>query len=342
MALRSLRILAVMHDAMVPPPDVSGHNLADADWKMEYDVTVTLANLGHEVRAIGVDDKLHVVREHVEQWRPHIVVNMVEDFHNIPTFDVNFVGYLELLRVPYTGCNPRGLLLARDKALSKKILAYHGIPSPEFTVFPQTQSPRVPTDLDFPVIVKAQVKESSAGISQASIVATDEKLLERVDFMHQQIGGDAVAEQYIDGREIYVGIVGNHRPRAFPIWEMQFGNWPDNTPKIATDKVKFNSAYQKKHGIRTARAIDIPKALAARIQRACLETYRALELSGYARIDVRLTPDGRFYILEANPNPQLAYGEDFAESAEHDGLSYGELLQKIVNLGLRYRPDHRG
>lgn len=267
---------------------------------------------------------------------------MVEDFYNIPTFDVNFVGYLELLRVPYTGCNPRGLMLARDKALSKKILAYHGIPIPDFTVFPQSQRTRVPSDLNFPVIVKAQVKESSAGISQASVVESDEKLIERVNFMHQQIGGDVVAEQYIEGRELYVGIVGNHRPHAFPIWEMQFGNWPENAPKIATDKVKFNSAYQKKRGIRTARATDIPKGLATKIRRACLDTYRALDLSGYARIDVRLTGEGHFYVLEANPNPQLAFGEDFAESAELDGLSYEELLQKILNLGLRYRPDHRG
>ncbi len=342
MAVRNLRVLAVMHDAMVPPQDVSTFNLTEVDWKMEFDVTVTLANMGHEVRCVGVDNKLHVVREEVERWKPHIVLNMVEDFYNIPTFDVNFVGYLELLRVPYTGCNPRGLLLARDKALSKKILAYHGIPIPDFQVFPQSQNPRLHAALAFPLIVKAQVKESSAGISQASVVDSDEKLRERVDFMHQQIGGDAVAEQYIEGREIYVGIIGNHKPHAFPIWEMQFGNWPDNAPKIATGKVKFNSAYQKKRGIMTARATDIPKSLASKIRRACLDSYRALELSGYARIDVRLTPDGRFYILEANPNPQLAFGEDFAESAEHDGLSYEDLLQKIINLGLRYRPDHRG
>lgn len=342
MALKRLRILAVMHDVMVPPEDVSGFNLAEVDWKMEFDVTVTLANMGHTVRSIGIDDKLHILRDEVEQWKPDIILNMMEDFYNIPTFDVNFVGYLELLRVPYTGCNPRGLMLARDKALSKKILAYHGIPTPYFAEFPQSRRPRVPDDLQFPVIVKAQVKESSAGISQASVVETADKLIERVGFMHQQIGGDAVAEQYIEGRELYVGIVGNESPRAFPIWEMKFGNWPENAPKIATDKVKFNSAYQKKRGIHTARASDIPKGLAAKIRRACLETYRALELSGYARIDVRLTADGRFYVLEANPNPQLAFGEDFSESAEHEGFSYEDLLQKILNLGLRYRPDRKG
>ncbi len=341
MAVKSLRVLAVMHDAMVPPEDIGGIDIATAAWKMEYDVTVTLKNLGHTVRCIGVDDKLQFLRETVHDWKPHIVVNLIEDFLDIPTFDVNFVGYLELLQVPYTGCNPRGLLLGRDKALSKKVMAYHGIPTPRFHVFPQGQKVPIPAGIEYPLIVKAQVRESSAGISQASIVDDDEKLIERIAFMHEHVGGDVVAEQFIDGRELSVGILGNQRPRAFPIWEMEFANWPDNTPKIATGMVKFSPNFQKRHGIKTRKAIDIPRALERGIQHACLEAYRVLDLSGYARIDVRLTEDGRFYILEANPNPQIAFGEDFAESAQHAGLSYDELVQRILNLGLRYRPDRK-
>ncbi len=339
--MKRLRILAVMHDVLVPPDDISGHDLATVDWKMEFDVTITLKDMGHEVVCLGVDNKLDVLREKIRDWKPHIVLNMVEDFYNIATFDVNFVSYLELLRVPYTGCNPRGLHLGRDKALSKKVLAYHGVPVPQFDVFPQGRRARVRADFPYPAIVKAQVKEASAGISQASIVDTDEKLIERVDFMHHQIGGDAVAEQYIEGRELYIGVLGNKRLRVFPIWEMRFENWPEGTPKIATGSVKFSTKYQKLRGIKTGRAADIPKALARRIQRACAEAYRALDLSGYARIDVRLQEDGQFFVLEANPNPQLAFGEDFAESAEYDGLSYEELLQKIINLGLSYEPGHR-
>ncbi len=340
--MKKLRILAVMHDVLVPPDDISGHNLATVDWKMEFDVTITLKDMGHEVMSIGVDNKLDLIKELVDSWKPDIVLNMVEDFLNIPTFDVNFVSYLELLRIPYTGCNPRGLHLGRDKALSKKVMAYHGVPVPRFHVFPDHHKVRVPSDIEYPVIVKAQVKEASAGISQASIVDSDEKLIERVTFMHEQIGGHAVAEQFIPGRELYIGVIGNRALRAFPIWEMQFTKWPDDTPKIATGQVKFNSTYQKKRGIKTCRAPEIPPPLARKIKRACLEAYRALDLSGYARIDVRLTPEGKFYILEANPNPQLAFGEDFAESAEHEGFSYDELLQKILKLGLAYRPDHRG
>ncbi len=340
--MRPLRILAVMHDALVPPEDVSKHNLATVDWKMEFDVTITLKQMGHDVRCLGVDDKLDVLRENVESWKPHIVLNMVEDFYNIPTFDVNFVGYLELLQIPYTGCNPRGLMLGRDKALSKKVMSYHGIPTPNFQVFPTGRKAKPPLTVEYPVIVKALVKEASSGISQASIVDSDDKLIERVAFMHEQIGGDAVAEQYIEGRELYVGVIGNHQPRAFPIWEMLFEKWPTGTPKIATGKVKFSPSYQKKRGIKTAQAKDLPPKLTKEIQRACVEAYKALELSGYARIDIRLSEEGKFFVLEANPNPQLAFGEDFAESAEHVGLFYEDLLQKILTLGLSYRPDHRG
>ncbi len=340
--MRTLRILALMHDVLVPPEDYGGYDLGTVDWKMEFDVTITLRDMGHEVRSLGVDNKLDLVRKTVEEWKPHIIFNMVEDFFNVPTFDVNFVAFLELLRIPYTGCNPRGLLLGRDKALSKKVLRYHGVPVPDFAVFPQGQKVRPAADLRYPMIVKAQVKEASAGLSQASVVGDAEQLVERVAFMHEHVGGDVVAEQYIEGRELYVGVVGNRRLQVFPIWEMLFTNWPSSQHKIATGKVKFSPKYQKQRGIKTARAGDIPPPLAKKIQHACAEAYKALELSGYARIDVRLQPDGAFYILEANPNPQLAFGEDFAESAEFDGLSYEALLQKILNLGLAYQPDHRG
>ena len=340
--MRKLRILALMHDVLVPPKNFEDFDLATVDWKMEFDITITLRDIGHDVFCMGVDNKLDQVREKIVTWQPHIVFNMVEDFYNIPTFDSNFVAFLELMRVPYTGCNPRGLLLGRDKALSKKVLNYHGVPVPHFTVFPDKQKVRPDASLSYPMIVKAQVKEASAGLSQASVVGDADELIRRVDFMHERIGGDVVAEQYIEGRELYVGIVGNQRLQVFPVWEMLFTNWPSNQHKIATGKVKFSPKYQKKRGIKTARAEDIPLSLTRKIQRACADAYKALELSGYARIDVRLQPDGKFYILEANPNPQLAFGEDFAESAEYEGLSYEALLQKILNLGLAYQPDHRG
>jgi D-alanine-D-alanine ligase len=339
--VKKLRILALMHEYLVPPEDVSGHDVTTADWKMEHDVTVTLANLGHEVRKLGVGDDLGVIRKAMDDWKPHIAFNLLEDFGGINTFDQNVVSYLELLRLPYTGCNPRGLLLARDKSLAKKLLHFHRIPVADFTVFTIGRATRRPKRLAFPLIVKSLTKEASTGISQASVVENDEKLAERVRFIHESIGTDAIVERYIDGRELYVGLLGNERLEVLPVWELLFTKWPDEAWRIATDRVKWSRSYQKKRGIKTTEA-KLPEGLAERIQHLCKRVYRTLGMSGYARMDLRLDAEGAVYVLEANPNPQLAFGEDFAESAERGGVDYGELLQRIVNYGLRWRADRLG
>jgi D-alanine-D-alanine ligase len=334
------RILTLVHKHLVPPADTTGIDTVHAPWKMEFDVIETLRELGHEVCPLGVQDDLGAIRTTIYEWKPTIVFNLLESFDNVTTFDMNVVSYLELLKAPYTGCNPRGLLLARDKALSKKLLAYHRIPVPEFAVFRRNRSVRVPARLGFPLIVKSLTYEASVGISQASVVEDEERLRRRVAFIHDSLGTDAIAERYIDGREMYVGVIGNDRLRVFPVWEMHFqkmiegDNWP-----IATERVKWSTAYQQKHGIMTDQAKDLPEATVQAIHRAARRVYRTLHLTGYARIDLRMDAAGKFYVLEANPNPQLAYGEDFAESAERAGLSYEALLERIVSLGLAWRPD---
>ena len=218
--MRKLRVLALMHDYLVPPKDVTGIDLSTAKWKMEYDVTHTLEVMGHDVRALGLGGDLGVITEAVKSWDPHIVFNLMENFEGIAMFDQNVVSHLELLRVPYTGCNPRGLMLARDKALSKTLLAYHRLPVPEFTVFRVGRAVQRPKRLQFPVIVKSLTQESSIGISQASVVEDEAKLLERVRFIHRKVGTDAIAERYVEGRELYVGVIGNLKLQVFPVWEL--------------------------------------------------------------------------------------------------------------------------
>jgi D-alanine-D-alanine ligase len=337
--MKKLRVLALVHKELVPPDDVGSHDLTAVDWKMEYDVTATLHELGHEVLTLGVGDDLGVIRTAIEEWKPNVAFNLLEHFHGTPIFDQNVVSYLELMRIPYTGCNPRGLLLARDKGLSKTLLAYHRIPVPEFAVFPFGRAMRRPKRLAFPLIVKSLTDEASAGISQASVVDDDEKLAERVKFVHKTNGTHAIAEQFIEGRELYVGLLGNLRLQVFPVWEMNFDKMPSEAWKIATDRVKWSAAYQKKHEIMTGEAKDLPEGLVQQIHHLCKRVYRTLGLSGYARLDLRLDASGKVYVIEANPNPQLAYGEDFAESAERAGLAYGPLLQRVINLGLDWRPD---
>lgn len=337
--MKRYRILLLMHEDLVPPETIGG--LSDeqmAPWKTEYDVWAGLTNLGHEVLKLGVSRDLGVISRAIESFNPHISFNLLEEFHGVAVYDHFVVSFLELMKKPYTGCNPRGLMLSHDKALSKKILAYHRIPVPHFAVFPLGRKAIRPAMLPFPLLVKSLTDEGSVGIAQASIVDDDQKLRERVAFVHRHQGTDAIAEQYIPGRELYVGVLGHTRLQTLPVWEMFFDSLPEGTEPIATQRVKWDIEYQKKVGIRTQQAADLSPAQVQHIHRLSKRIYRVLNLSGYARLDFRLRPDGKVYLIEANPNPNLAFGEDFSESAEAANIGYEELLVRIVNLGLSYRP----
>jgi D-alanine-D-alanine ligase len=340
MTIAKLRVLALVHQHLMPPEKVeAGTDITGEPWRTEYDVVSTLRGMGHEVEPLRVHDDLGEIRRMVTEWKPHIAFNLLEGFDDITIFDQNVVSHLELLKLSYTGCNPRGLLLARDKSLSKKLLAYHRIPVPEAEVFRIGRPIRRPKRLQFPLIVKSLTQEASIGISQASVVDSDEKFKERVTFIHESIRTTAIAEQYIDGRELYVGILGNQALQALPVWELFFTNMPEGSKRIATDRVKWSVKYQKKYGIDSGAAKDLPDGVADKIQHVCKRAYRALELSGYARIDLRLDEAGNVWVLEANPNPQIARGEDFAEAAAKMGMNYEAVLQRIINLGMRWQPE---
>jgi len=207
---------------------------------------------------------------------------------------------------------------------------------------PRGRAIRRPRRLRFPLIVKSLTLDASIGISQASVVEGDEKLGERVRFIHESIDTPAIVEEYVEGRELYVGVLGNERLQVLPIWELDFSGLPEEARRIATERLKWSMSYQKKHGITTGPAKDLPEALVRRIGELCKRVYRSLMLSGYARIDLRLAEDGRVVVLEANPNPQLAYGEDFAEAAEKAGIDYGPLLERIMTLGRAWEPGYLG
>jgi D-alanine-D-alanine ligase len=341
--MRRLRVVVLMDVELVPPDNLEG--VSDEEmlpWKSEYDVMVTLKELGHDTEALGVSDDLGVIRRNLKEFRPHIAFNMLEEFHGVAVFDQHVASYLELMKQPYTGCNPRGLMLAHDKALSKKILAYHRIPTPRFAVFERGRRIKPPRHHAYPLLVKSVLEEASLGISSNSIVQNLDELKDRVSYIHEELKTDALAEEYIEGRELYVGVLGNRRLLTLPIWEMLFKKMPEGVPRIATARVKWDEAYQKEMGIVTQAAKGLDKKKREEIWRLCKRIYRVLCLSGYARMDLRMTDDGRVYVLEANPNPNLSYGEDLAESAETVGISYGQLIQRILNLGLSYKPQWYG
>ena len=333
--MKRLRVLVLLHPDLVPPDSLKGFSEQEINvWKTEYDVVTTLRAAGHEVKPLGVQHELKPIRDEIESWKPDVVFNLLEQFHGEAVYDQNVASYLELLRIPYTGCNPRGLMLARGKDLSKKLLAYHRIPLPAFAVFPMHRKIRRPGRLNLPLIVKSVSEDASYGISQASVVDSDEKLAERVTFIHERIGTAALAEQYIDGRELYVGVLGNDRLRVLPTWELEFGTLAQTAYPIATEKVKHDVDYQDRHGFHVGAAKDISPQLDAAIKRIAKRIYRTLELDGYARIDFRLSADSVPYYIEANPNPEIAQIEEFSAAARHDGIAYSDLLHRILMLGI--------
>lgn len=335
-ALRSLRILLLVHPELIPPDALDGYSDEEvAAWKTEYDVKTALRDMGHEVAVLGVEDELGDIRERVDQFRPHIVFNLLEELKGRAGYDVYVVGYLEVHGIRYTGCPPRGLLLARDKALSKKLLAYHRVRAPRFATFPRGRRVRRPKGLEFPLIVKSLNEDASWGISEASVVHDDERLSERVEYVHEHVGSGAIAEQFIAGRDIYVGVLGNQRLRVLPPQELVFDKKPPGAKRIATQRAKFDLKYQEKWGIDIVPARDLSSETLERLDKISRRIYKNLGLAGYGRVDFRVDERGVPFFLEANPNPDVARYEELASAADSAGMSYEDLLAKILSLGLR-------
>ena len=305
------------------------------DWKTEANVMAALGTLGYAAEHLAIFDDLDLVRQKLETFAPDVLFNLVEQFKNNPGFDQNIVSLLEMQGVPFTGCGATGLTLCKHKGISKKILSYHRIHVPNFVVISRGQRIARPKQLKFPILVKPVKEEASYGISQASFVETDEQFRERVAFIHEKYEADAIAEEYIAGRELYVSLMGNLRLSVFPIRELVFREVPPDEPKIATYRAKWDEEYRKRWGLQNRFAQGLDPALVARIEQTCKRIYRLLTIDGYARIDLRLTAANEIYFIEANPNPILAADEDFALSAEKAGLPYPQLIDRIIRHGMK-------
>ena len=333
---KKLRVLVLMHQELLPPSSLKGTTPREREgWQTEYDVVSALREHGHEVIELGAGEELGPIRAGIRECEPDVVFNLLEDFQGGDVYAQHVVACLELMRQPYTGCNPQGLMLAGDKAITKKILMYHRVRVPAFVVFRRGRVVSRPGRLKFPLIVKSVCEEASQGISQASVVESDEKMVERVRFIFEKIGTDAIVEEYIEGREVYVGVLGTRRLEVFPVWELILDALPETSFKIATEKVKWDRAYQARHKIAWKKA-RLNEEMEARLVRLSRRIYRALNLSGYARLDFRLCDSsGDIYLLEANPNPNIAKDDEFAVSATSGGQSYQALLDRILRLGIR-------
>ena len=331
---KKLKVLALF-DAGEPMPidrDLS-EELKTEDWKTEANILAALRDLGHTTEYLVIHDNLDALRQKLQSFEADVIFNLADEFRNNSAFDQNIVSFLEMHGIRFTGCGSTGLTLCKHKGISKKILGYHRIRVPTFVMIPRGKRIGRPRELKFPILVKPLKDEASYGIAQASFVENDEQFKERVQYIHEKLEQDAIGEEYIEGRELYVSILGNHRLQVFPIRELVFKEVPPDEPKIATYKAKWDEEYRKRWGLQNQFAEGLDPAVVRDIQETCKHIYRLLTIDGYGRIDLRLTPANELYFIEANPNPILATDEDFAQSALKSGLSYPQLIERIVRLG---------
>jgi len=334
--MRKLKVLLLFDSPYFKPRDYDyNEEFKDINWDTEHYVYEALQSLGHQVRLLGLYNDINVLLEEVKENKPDVIFNLVEVFNQKSHLDKNVVALLEMLEIPYTGASSASLFICGDKAFSKKILSFHRIKVPHFYTFYRRHRIWLPKRLRLPLIVKPLTEEASRGISQASVVDSEEALIERIKFIHESIGSDVIVEEYIEGREFYVSVLGNKRIRVLPLREMKFGEFEEDEPRVATYKAKWDYDYRKRWGIKNVFAGRLPDGLLERIEEICKRAYRALNMQCYARFDIRVTSDSKIYILEANANPNLDKDDEIAQSAEKADIPYNKLIQKIVALAFK-------
>lgn len=326
--------IILLFDLSIPlKPEQYAEYLKTDDWASEAHILATLKRLDHEVVPLGIHDDLDFLLSEIKREKPDLIFNLSEAFGGNRKFEPHIASIIELLGIPYTGAPAAALQISKDKGLAKKILTYHRIKVPHFFISRKAAPARSLNDLRFPVFIKPLNLEASEGISQLSFAETKKDALERIRYLHDRFETDVIVEEYIEGRELYVGVIGNERLSGLPARELFFREVADGEPKFASFKAKWDDDYRKKWGIRTGSA-QLTEEIATRLEATCKKIFRVLGLSGYGRIDLRLTASGEIFCIEANPNPSIEKDGDFALSAIKSGMTYDELIQKIINLAL--------
>ncbi len=332
--MRSLKVLLLFDLSVKISPENYEEYWKNPDWKTEKDVRNALVKIGHEVVPFGLHNDIEPFLRLVKEQKPDLVFNLSEAFNGNRDFEPNLTALLQLIGVPFTGAGPLGLQLCKDKGLTKVVLGYHRIRTPRFLVLKKSRPLRSLKKFQFPAFIKPLQLESSEGISQFSYVENEKDALARMKFIHERLEVDAIIEEFIDGREIYVGLLGNEKLAVFPPRELFFKQVPEDEPKFATYRSKWDKEYRKKWGIDSGWAAPIPETTLRKLNEVCKKIYRLLHIQGYGRIDLRLKENGEIYFIEANPNPSISKQEDYAMSAGKAGLDYEELIAKIVSLAL--------
>ncbi len=333
--IRRLKVLVIFDTPTRPTGPDFAALFNPEDWKPEQDVIDALKKLGHEVRLLGLFDQIRPLMIEIRRHPPDIVLNLLESLAHERSHESNIAGLLDLLNVPYTGSRPVSLNLCRNKLFAKRILSPHRIKVPRAVVFPLGHLNRSIKHLKFPIFVKPLGLEGSDGIAQSSFVENTASLLERVRFLHAHFQADAIVEEYIEGRELYASVLGNQRLRVLPLREIVFTAFPEERPKFATYKAKWDEAFRQKWGIQNTFAAPLPEGTEKKIAQISRLAFRALQLRGYGRLDLRLTPQNEVYVIEVNPNPSLARDDELAQAAIKAKIPYPQLIQRLLTLGLQ-------
>jgi len=318
--------IAVLHtkDALEHPVDPVLGQLDEA-----------LRTNGHETRRIMVDDTVEPLVAALKHDPPELVFNIAESFAGKSALESNVAALLNLLKLRYTGSSPAGLIVAGDKTLTKKVLSFHGILTAKFaTVFRGNVD--WAGDINFPLILKPPQEDASLGITQKSIVNDVKELLETISSLQTEYQSPVLAEEFIDGREFYVGVLGNSNVQALPIIELDFSKFPKGLPKIASWSAKWGEDGEGKGaefaGTESVFPTDLPEDLAERIKKVAIDAFQALRLRDYARVDLRVTDSGKIYVIEVNPNCYLEQKSEFATAAQKEGIEYPALINRIIEL----------
>lgn len=334
-----MKKVVILFDLPESPPENQDyrHYEKDSSWEHELDVKRAIQRLGHEAEFIGIFDDLPRFIREIQESKPDLVFNLCESFRNDRRFEPQVIGTLELLGIPFTGVSSASLSLCQNKELTKKILNFHRIKVPRWVTSSISRPIRSLRKFVYPAFVKPIGEEGSEGISRDSFVENEKDCLDRVHFLHEKFQTDVLIEEFIDGRELYASVMGVRRLQVFPLRELTFNKMPEDEPRFATYRTKWDEAYRKRWGIQNEYAKEIEPGAEKRIISTVKKAFQVLQLEGFARFDLRLTDSGDIYVIEANPNPSISSTDDFALSAKKAGLSYDELIAKILDMGWNRR-----
>ena len=331
-----MKVLLLFDVARPVAPDVAYTTEAflQEDKTAEANILTSLERLGHDVATMAVFDNVLDVVDRIKSFAPDVVFNQCESFYDNRALEPNIPALLDLMKVRYTGSGQDGLLLCKDKALAKVVLSHHRVRVPRFVVSHVKSPLRRLQHFGYPAFVKPIGQEASDGIAKASFVREEKEAIDRLRFLHQKFNSDAMIEEYIEGRELYVSVLGNRRRAVFPPREIFFEHVPDDEPKFATSHAKWNDAYRKRWGITNGPAAEFNELVQKDLRKLARNVYGWLRIRGFGRIDIRLSTRNELFVIEANPNPALAMEDDFAQSANADGMTYDALIQEIINAAL--------